>query len=179
MAVPPIAYDLVQDSHTADRVRHRFALPISRLTKIGFGEVCIYRETGPAYSALTAFPVTLLMLLRREVLAMMPPWRLSGAFPLLIRTTPPTYAYPFGLGVKFHTRFEDGTALVTATFASQLVPATPSPLRKQARRMSVEAGWDWHREGVEALVRDGRCTDLNLGFLGFVEVCRLEDQAGI
>ena len=174
--MPPVTYDLVQDSHTAERVRRRFAAPIGRLTKIGFGEFCIYRETGPAYSALTAFPVALLMLLRREVLILMPPWRLSGAFPLLIRTSPPTYAYPFGLGVKFHTRFEDGTALVTATFDSQLVPAAPGPLRKQARRLSVEAGWDWHREGVDGLVREGHTIDRNLGFAGFVEVSRLEDQ---
>jgi len=171
-----IAYDLVQDSHTADRVRRRFAAPIGRLTKIGFGEYCIYRETGPAYSALTAFPVALLMLLRREVVSLMAPWRLSGAFPLLIRTGPPTYAYPFGLGVKFHTLFEDGTALVTATFNSQLVPAAAGPLRKQARRLSVEAGWNWHRESVEGLLKEGRSVDRNLGFAGFVEVCRLEDQ---
>ncbi len=123
-----------------------------------------------------AFPVALLMLLRREVLALMPPWRLSGAFPLLIRTGPPTDAYPFGLGVKFHTRFEGGTELVTATFDSPLVPAAPGPLRKQARRLSVGAGWDRHRECVEGLVREGRNVDRNLGFAGFVEVCRLEDQ---
>jgi hypothetical protein len=139
------------------------------------GEVCIYRETGPAYLALTAFPAAVLMLLRREVLALLPPWRLSGAFPLLIRIAPPTYAYAFGLGVKFHTRFEDGAVLVTATFASQL-PAAPNPIRKQARRMSVEAGWDWHRQRVEGMVREGRSVDRNLGFAGFAEVCRLEDQ---
>lgn len=172
----PIDYDLVQDSYTADRVRRRFAAPIGRLTRLGFGEFCIYRETGPAYSALTAFPAAVLMLLRREVVSLRAPWRLSGAFPLLIRTSPPAYAYAFGLGVKFHTRFEDGTALVTATFNSQLVPAAPGPLRKQARRLSVEAGWDWHRASVEGLVKEGRSADCNLGFAGFVEICRLEDQ---
>jgi hypothetical protein len=149
-----ISYDVVQDSHTADRVRRRFAEPISRLVRLGFGEVCIYRETGPAYSALTAFPAALLMLMRREVVGLFPPWKLSGAFPLLIHTAPPAYAIPFGLGVKFHTRFEDGTALVTATFASKLLPAPPNPIRKQARRMSVESGWDLAPAGCRG--DDGR-----------------------
>ena len=171
-----ISYDVLQDSYPADRVCRRFAASISRLVRLGFGEVCIYRETGPAYSALTAFPAAVMMLMRREVLVLLPPWRLSGAFPLLIQTSPPTYAYAFGLGVKFHTRFEDGTALVTATFASQLLPAAPNPIRKQARRMSVEAGWDWHRQGVEGMMGEGRSVDRNLGFAGFVEICRLEDQ---
>jgi len=80
------------------------------------------------------------MVLRREVLGLLPPGRLSGAFPLLIRITPPAYACAFGLGAKFHTRFEDGSALATAAFASPLLPSSPGPLRKQTRRMSVEAG---------------------------------------
>jgi hypothetical protein len=80
------------------------------------------------------------------------------------------------MGVKFHTRFEDGTALVTATFASQLLPAAPNPIRKQARRMSVEAGWDWHRQAVAGMMREGRSVDRNLGFAGFVAICRLEDE---
>ena len=171
-----ISYDVVQDSQTADRVRRRFAAPISRLVGLGFGEICINRETGPAYSALAAFPTAVLMILRREVLALLPPWRLSGAFPLLVRIAPPTYAYPFGPGVKFHTRFEDGTALVSAAFASQLLPTVSNPISKQARRMSVEAGWDWHRQGVEGMIREGRNVHRNLGFAGFVEVCRLEDR---
>ena len=171
-----ISYDVVQDSQTADRVRRRFAAPISRLVRLGFGEVCIYRETAPAYSALTAFPAAVLMLMRREVLGLLPSWKLSGAFPLLVHTSPPTYAYAFGLGVKLHTRFEDGTALVTATFASQLLPAAPDPIRKQARRMSVEAGWDWHRQGVAGMMGEGRSVDRNLGFAGFVAICRLEDE---
>lgn len=171
-----ITYDLAQDHRTADRVHRRFAAPIARLVELGFCEACIHREARPAYSALTSLPVSLVMVLRREVLGLLPPWRLSGAAPLLIRITPPAYAYAFGLGVKFHTRFEDGSALVTATFASHLLPSSPGPLRKQARRMSVEAGWDWHRDTVEDCARAGRSVDRNLGFAGFVEICRLEDQ---
>jgi hypothetical protein len=93
-----ISYDLVQDSHTADRVRRRFAASISRLVRLGFGEVCIYRETGPAYSALTAFPAAVWMLMRQEVLGLLPSWKLSGVSLAHPHLAAETHAYALGWG---------------------------------------------------------------------------------
>jgi len=172
-----IAYDLVQDPKVQAFVRRRFSESLRRLTDLGFGEVCIYRESGPRNSALRSFPVMAAMALRREVVSVRPGRRLSAAFPLLIRLSPPTYAYPFGLGVKYHTAFLDGSALVTANFESLLVPPAPGKLRKQSRRLPVEEAWEWHRKTVELMVHDGHDPDNHFAFEGFVRISRLEDEA--
>lgn len=172
-----IAYDPVQDPKVQASVRRRFSAPARQLTDLGFGEVCIYRESGPKNSALRSFPVMAAMALRREVVSVLPGRRLSAAFPLLIRLSPPTYAFPFGLGVKYLTAFLDGSALVTANFESLLAAPTPGPLRKQSRRLPVEEAWEWHRRTVEEMVRDGHVADPHLAFEGFVRISRLEDDA--
>ena len=84
--------------------------------------------------------------------------------------------HAFGLGVKFHTRFCDGTAFVTATSECQLMPQAPGRLCEQGGGISIEMGWGRHRETVGEMERDGRQAGHPLSFENIVETCCLEDQ---
>ena len=84
--------------------------------------------------------------------------------------------HAFGLGVRFHTRFNDGTALVTAAFVPELMPQAPGRLCKPGGGISIDMGWDRHRETIAEMERDGRQSDHHLSFENFVETGCLEDQ---
>jgi hypothetical protein len=73
-------------------------------------------------------------------------------------------------------RYNNGTALVTATSESQLMPQAPGRLCEQGGGISIDMGWGRHRETVGEMERDGRQADHPWSFENFVEACCLEDQ---
>jgi hypothetical protein len=174
--MPLAIYEQVVDPAMQERLRLRYRTEIAQLQALDFREFCWYSETVRPFSAVIYLIPLLAMVLKREVVRIRSPLRVVSFHPLLVHREQAVYAHIFGLGVKFYTRFEDTTGLVTANFESHLVPKGPSPLEKSGADMRIAEAWALHQEGMARAEAEGKAVDRSVRFEAYVEVARWEDE---
>jgi hypothetical protein len=143
-----LEYIRVSDLDLERRVRARYQAEINELKSLGFDFLFFQAETFLLARLLLIYPVVVLLLMvwKREVLVLRH-GKILLAHPIFVSGNRTAYAYPIGLGVKFHTAFQDGTRLVSAgklsPYPGSLGVHTRGPaLFKRGRSMSeVSRRW--------------------------------------
>ena len=176
ISTPPIRYAEESDPERQARVRTRFAKDIEALMKLGFRELCFYREEFGLFSSWIGLPMFLLMLIKREVLGLDRHLRASASFILLTHKSPTTVVVPLGLGIKLYSGFRDRTLLISANFSS-CAASHETRVVKHASAMSVDEAWTRHQQRVRALEIEGKAVDESARFDQYVEWSHQEEAA--
>src|SRR6266704_2589395 len=122
------------------RVRTRHNLKIAPLQALGFQHFSYRLEALPPYSAISKFPIVLMMF-SKEVLVFPKPARLGIANILLTHSTPSTIAECVGLGIKFYSVFSDGTLWISSSYRSPLVPTSNSQIIQNPHCQNADEAW--------------------------------------
>jgi Zn-dependent protease len=162
-------YTEITDSNVESRVRTRHASKIVSLQNLGFQHFAFGLELLPPYSAISKFPIVLLML-GKEVLIFPKPARLGVASILLSHSSPSSIATITALGIKFYSVFLDGTLLVSSSYRSPLVPSPNSRIIKNPDCQTVEEAWLAHNQKASELRARGLTLRRLSSFADYVEI---------
>lgn len=155
------------------RIQERYSSESSQLSKLGFTPLFFFGEAFPLIRLLLIYPafVVLIMWLNREVLAIQNGSRLLFGFPVFNSPDGTTYAHPLQLGVKFHTRFEDGAILMTKSFGGKRKYG-PAVVVHALRNASISDTWAEHRKQIQTLEVAGKQVDGQISFETYSNISR-------
>lgn len=153
-------------------IRTRYQSEIEHLRAIGFNPLFSLGESFSLFRAFLVFPalVFALMWIKREVLTIQGGTELILAYPVFGDKDKTAFAFPFGLGVKFYTAFQDGTLLVSKSFKDR-TPESPA-LVKQGREGSICDTWTEHQNRIRELEAEGKRVDRQTSFDFFSDIVR-------
>jgi Zn-dependent protease len=166
-------YMEITDPSIQSRVRARHNLKVAPLQALGFQHFAYRLEALPPYSAITKFPIVLMMF-SKEVLVFPKPARLGVANILLTHSTPSTIAECLGLGVKFYSVFSDGTLLISSNYRSPLVPPSNSRIIKNPHCQNADEAWIAHGQKAAELGAQGLTVRNLSSFADYVEIERMK-----
>jgi Zn-dependent protease len=166
-------YTEITDPTIQSRVRTRHSSKIASLQALGFQHFAYRLEALPPYSAVSKFPL-ILMMFTKEVLVFPKPARLGVANILLAHSSPSSIAEILGLGVKFYSVFSDGTLLISSSFPGALAPGPDSRIIKNPHCQSAEEAWVLHKQKVAELGAQGMSARSLSSFADYVEIERMK-----
>jgi len=111
------SYKQSYDQSISDALKKRFRKEVDVLEQAGFRFFSLHQEAIWPFSVLLFFPVYVLMASNEDV-RVEPPLRITSYHLMYISKDEATFAYVYGLGCKFYTRFMDGTWVVSNTAQS-------------------------------------------------------------
>jgi Zn-dependent protease len=166
-------YTEITDPNVQSRVRTLHASKIASLQDLGFQSFAFSLESLPPFSAISKFPLVLMMF-RKEVLVFPQPARFGVANILLSHSGPSSIATTTGLGIKFYSVFVDGTLLISSTYRSPLVPSPGSRIIKNPHSQTVEDAWLAHRQKAAELRARGLAPRSLSSFADYVEIEKIK-----
>jgi Zn-dependent protease len=166
-------YTEITDPNVQSRVRTLHASKIASLQDRGFQHFAFCLESLPPYSAISKFPLVL-MLFRKEVLVFPKPARLGLANILLSYSSPSSIASITALGIKFYSVFRDGTLLVSSTYRSPLVPSPNSRIIKNPDCHTAGEAWLAHKQKAAELGARGLTLRILSSFADYVEIEKMK-----
>jgi Zn-dependent protease len=166
-------YSEITDPDVESRVRIRHGSKIASLQNMGFQHFAFGLELLPPYSAISRFPIVLLML-GKEVLIFPKPARLGVASILLSHSSPSSIATITALGIKFYSVFLDGTLLVSSSYRSPLVPSPNSRIIKNTDCQTAEEAWLAHNQKASELRAQGLTLRRLSSFADYVEIEKMK-----
>jgi Zn-dependent protease len=166
-------YTEITDPNVQSRVRTLHASKIASLQDLGFQHFAFCLESLPPYSAISKFPIVLMMF-RKEVLVFPKPARLGVANILLSYSSPSSIATITGLGIKFYSVFLDKTLLVSSSYRSPLVPSPNSRIIKNPDCQTAEEAWLAHRQKAAELGAQGLTLRSLFSFADYVEIEKMK-----
>jgi hypothetical protein len=166
-------YREITDPDVQARVRARHSAKTVSLQALGFQHFAYCLELLPPYSAISRFPLVLVMR-KREVLVFPRPARLGIAYAILGHSNPASIAGITGLGTKFYSVFSDGTLLISSSYRSPLVAGANSRIIQSPCCETVEEAWRAHKLKVSELQAQGSTLRSLSSFADYVEIERLK-----
>ena len=110
-------YKQSYDRSISDALKKRFWKEVEVLEQEGFRFFSLHQEAIWPFSLILFFPVYVLMASNEDV-RVETPLRITSYHLMYVSKDEATFAYVYGLGCKFYTRFMDGTWLVSNTAQS-------------------------------------------------------------
>ena len=110
-------YKQSYDQSISDALKKRFWKDVEVLEQEGFRFFSLHQEAIWPFILILFFPVYVLMASNEDV-RVEPPLRITSYHLMYVSKDEATFAYVYGLGCKFYTRFMDGTWLVSNTAQS-------------------------------------------------------------
>lgn len=166
-------YTEITDPNIQSRVRNLHQSKIASLQNLGFQQFAFCLELLPPYSAISKFPLVLVMF-RKEVLVFPKPARFGVANVLLSHSGPSSIATTTGRGIKFYSIFLDGTLLVSSSYRSPLVPSPNSRIIKNPDCQTVEEAWLTHKQKTAELRTRGLTLRSLSSFADYVEIEKMK-----
>jgi Zn-dependent protease len=166
-------YTEITDPNVESRVRARHASKITSLQNLGFQHFAFCLESLPPYSAISKFPLVLLIL-PKEVVIFPKSARLGVANILLSHSSPSSIASITGLGIKFYSVFLDGTLLVSSSYRSPLVPGPNSRIIKNPDCQTAEDAWLTHKQKAAELEGHGLTLRNLCSFTDYIEIEKMK-----
>jgi len=173
--MPYLICQQVTQLDVVERVRSRYRPDMEALRRLGFRELCFYREIVFPFSLIVFFPIYLLMRSRREVLEIQRPLRISATYPLMVSEEDATCVLILGLGIKFHTNFNTGTGLISTNFQTQPIDDPQRKLYKHTAILTIDEAWQQHRGYVNQLVAAGEPVKEHIRFEDYVDLSLREE----
>ena len=167
----PTEYIQISSPPFEQRIQNRYRSESSQLSNLGFSPLFFYGEAFPLSRLLLIYPafLFLIMWLNREVVTVQNGSKLLFGFPVFNSSSRSTYAHPNQLGVKFHTLFQDGTILLTKSFAGKSKYGPTVVLHKVANG-SIGNTWAEHQKQIQALEAAGKRVDSAISFEAFARI---------
>lgn len=166
-------YSEVTDLKIQTRVDARHVAKIARLKALGFVPLAYRMEALPPYSAISKFPIALMMM-SKEVVVFPRPARLAVVGPLLSRSNPSSIAEVMGLGVRFYSVFADGSLVISTSFRSAYSPGPNCRVVLNPPCGTVEDAWLAHERKIAEFTAQGAALK-NLSCFGdYVEIERMK-----
>jgi len=152
------------------RLQGRYRTEFNQLAQIGFKPLFIFGESTSLYRLLLIYPVLLytIMLLNRET-ATVKGSRIVFGYPVLNSSDGKTYVYLMQLGLKFYTRFQDGTVLLTKSFGGTTTYGS-NVIFQRLCNASIRDIWMEHSRRVQQLEANGRQVEGEIGFATFYRI---------
>lgn len=173
-----ITYEETSDQGIHERVRQKHQAAIQELKRLHFQEYSFFGETVQLFGFI---PLGLAGIFGTIVALFSEAARVKGNLDVTIFNVVmasrenATYAAPFGLGVKFYTRFTDGTCLISANFESPTIQDDKEKLYKFAVPRTILSAVMDHEKRVQKFVSEGKEKDEHLSFAGFLKLTQQED----
>jgi hypothetical protein len=143
-----------------------------QLSRLGFAPSFFFGEAFSLFRVLLIYPIFLylIMLLNGEVADVLDGSLVFG-FPVFTSGDRTTYAHPTKLGVKFHTRFRDGTILMTKNFGGKKSYG-PTVMVSSLPNSGITFAWTEHQRRVQAMEANGKQVDSSMSFRTYSAISR-------
>ena len=160
----------IASSTVERRLQNRYRTEVNQLAQVGFKPIFIFGESTSLYRLVLIYPIVLytIMLLNRET-AIVKGSRIVFGYPVLNSTDGKTYVYLMQLGLKFYTRFEDGSILLTKSFGGT-AKFGPNVIFQRLCDASIHDVWTEHNNRVQQLEAEGKRADAETGFATFYRI---------
>jgi hypothetical protein len=152
------------------RLRSQYRSEFNQLAQIGFKPSFTFGESTSLYRLVLIYPIVLytIMLLNREI-ATVEGARLVFGYPVLNSNDGKTYVYIMQLGLKFYTRFKDGSILLTKSFGGTTEYGS-NVIFQRLCNASIHDVWMEHNNRVRQLEADGKQAEDEISFATFYRI---------
>jgi len=154
------------------RIRERFKSEFAQFSSLGFSVEFFYGQTFPYLRLLLIYPAIVIgmMLWKREVLAVIDGTKLLNGHVAFASANRNSYAHPLGLGVLFHTVFQDGKLLISANYGES--SSGRNYLRYSYKHASISQTWAAHQQSIRTQELNGNPVDMQISFTEFIDITR-------
>ncbi len=176
---PQIRYEKISHDFE-ERIRTRYQEEFIQLQDQSFKKYCNFCEVLPNYSVIWSFFEYLEMRWRGEITQIQDSLRLTLLQPLLVLPEEATYASIYAKGVSFYTRMSNGTGIITRTDKITVFRQFYDQKRKlhvHSTEESVVSTWEFHREQVEELQKEGFSVRKEKSFEDFSDMAEKLDES--
>lgn len=155
------------------RIQNRYHSESNQLSDLGFTPLFFYGEGYSFVHLLLIYPAFFLtiMWLNREVGSVQNKSKLFFGFRVFSSDNGTAYAHPSQLGIKFHTRFQDGSILMTKSFAGKSSYG-PNVIAHRMINSSIVDSWAEHQKHIQELEAAGKKIDCEISFEAFSNIQR-------
>lgn len=147
------------------------------LEQEGFRFFSLHQEIIWPFSLILFFPVYLAMA-SNEYVRIESPLRITSYHLIYVSKDQATFAYVYGLGCKFYTKFADGTWLVSNT-VQNLHDEKVAILKREAEGITTEQVWKRHHAKVQEYQAKGIQLATPVSFESWVELESRFDQSNV
>ena len=171
--------DLVQifSPEFEQRARTKYQTQTAQLTDLGFDLLFFVGDSISLFRLILIFPAIVVFDMWRDGVPMTVQngTRLLTGNPVFISRDKSAYAHPSSLGFTFHTRFQDGTILVSKNFGddSGYIAAIVGNTCPAA---SASGLWASHQKRMAELVSGGKQVDRLTSFQAYREIVLMEQM---
>lgn len=165
------------DQSISDDLKKRFWREVEVLEHKGFRFFSLHQETIWPFSLILFFPVYVLMA-SNEYVRVERPLRITSYHLMYVSKDEATFAYVYGLGCKFYTRFIDGTWLVSNT-AQSIRDEKVIVQKRDEEAATTEQVLKNHLEKVQELQAKGLQLAPQVSFDHWVEIESRFDQSNV
>jgi len=171
------SYKQSYDKSISEDLKQRFGKEIKVLDQEAFRFFSLHQETIWPFSVLLFFPVYVMMA-SNDYARVETPLRITSYHLMYISQDEATFAYVYGLGCKFYTKFVDGTWLVSNT-AQNLRDEKVVILRRDPEPASTDQVWKKHYTKVQEYQAKGLQLAKRVSFGDWVEIESRFDRGNV
>ena len=165
------------DQSISDDLKKRFWKEVEVLGQEGFRFFSLHQEAIWPFSVVLFFPVYVLMASNEDVRVEYP-LRITSYHLMYVSKDEATFAYVYGLGCKFYTRFTDGTWLVSNT-AQSIRDEKVIVQKRDEEATTTEQVLKQHYAKVQELKAKGLQLATRVSFDQWVEIESQFDQSNV
>jgi hypothetical protein len=170
-------YKQSYDRLISDALKKSFWKEVEFLEQEGFRFFSLHQEVIWPFSLILLFPVYVLMASNEDV-RVEPPLRITSYHLMYVSKDEATFAYVYGLGCKFYTRFMDGTWLVSNT-AQSIRDEKVVVQKRDEQAATTEQVLKHHYAKVQELQAKGLQLATRVSFDNWVEIESRFDQSNV
>ncbi len=170
---PQVHYQKISHPGLEERIRIRYRDDIAQLRKLGFQDFCFYRGVLPKYSAVWSLLEYLEMRWQGEITQIQDPFRVALLYPLLVLPGETTYGTISANDVSFYTRMSHGAGVITRRCRKDNALNffdLERKLRVRSTRRSIAFTWDYHKEQIEEMRKEGFSVQQDSSFEEFADM---------
>lgn len=162
-------YQQSYEMSISDDLKDRFRNEVNLLEQEGFSFCGMHQETIWPFSVILFFPVYLMMA-SNEYVRIKTPLRITSYHLMYLSKDNATFAYIYGLGCKFYTKFLDGTWLVSNTLQS--IRDEKVVVLKRDPEVAIPTGqvWNKHQMKIQECQAKGMQLVTRVSFSDWVEI---------
>ena len=172
------SYQRSYEMSISDDLKNRYRNEVNLLEQEGFSFCGMHQETLWPFSVILFFPVYLMMA-SNEYVRIKTPLRIASYHLMYLSKDNATFAYVYGLGCKYYTKFVDGTWLVSNTVQNIRDKKVVVLKRDPEAAMPTEQVWKKHQMKVQEWQAKGMQLASRVSFPDWVEIESRFDRSNV
>ena len=171
------SYQQSYDKSISEGLKKRFWKEVQVLDREGFRFFSLHQERIWPFSVLLFFPVYVMMA-NNDHVRVEAPLRITSYHLMYVSKDEATFAYVYGLGCKFYTKFVDGTWLVSNT-VQDLRDESVVILMRESEAASTDQVWKRHAAKIQEYQAKGLQLARRVSFGDWVEIESRFDRGNV